>query len=103
MGISDRETPGLISTEFSCELYCLQVSHLGSDLGFLRRKGWGCHNRRIGDGSGWINVSGGSYLFLVLAEVPFCCDDAFGLIFSDKSGSETRPCGEETGGDCGGP
>ena len=57
---------------------CLQVRHLGSDLGFLQRKGWGRHKRRIGDGSGWRSISGGLYVFSVLAEVPLCGGYAFG-------------------------
>ena len=77
-GKSDRETSGLISTDFSCELYRLQVRHLGLDLGFLQRKGLVRHNRRVGDVSGWRSVSGGLYVLWVLVEVPFCGGDAFG-------------------------
>ena len=61
----------MISSDFSCELYRLQVRHLGSDLGFLLRKGRGLHHRRIGDGSGWRIVSDGSYVLSVLSEVTF--------------------------------
>ena len=77
-GRSDNETPGLISTKFSCELSRLQVRHLGLDLGFLQRKGWGRHNRRIGDGSGWRSVSVGLYTLSVLVEVSLCCGYTFG-------------------------
>ena len=72
---------------------------MGLDLRFLRRKGQGCHNRRLGDGSGGRSVSGGSYVLSVLAEVNFCGGKAFGKMFADKSGGETWPCGEETSGD----
>ena len=61
----------LISTDFFCELYCLQVRHLGSDNGFLRRKGLSRHNRRLLDVSGWRSVSGGLYVLSVLSEVTF--------------------------------
>ena len=61
----------MISTDFSCELYRLQVRHLGSDLGLLRREGWGRHNRQLGDGGGWRSVSDGSDVLSVLSEVTF--------------------------------
>ena len=75
---------------------------MGSDLRFLRRNGWGLHNRRIGEGSGWRIVSGGSYVLSVLSEVTFGGGSAFGGKL-DKCVVETWPCGEETSDDCGDP
>ena len=74
-----------------------------SDIRFLQRKGWGCRNRRLGDGSGGRSVSSGSYVLSVLAEVTLCGGTAFWQMFTDKSGGETWPCGEENSGDGGGP
>ena len=51
---------------------------MGSYLVFLQRKGWGRHNRRIGDGSGSRSVLGGSYVLSVLAEVPLSGGYSFG-------------------------
>ena len=76
---------------------------MGLELRFLQRKGWGCHNRRHGDGSDERSVSGGSYVFSVLEEVTLCSGYTFGKMFADKSGVENWPCGEETSGDGGGP
>ena len=101
-GRSEWKTSGLVSAHFSCKLHRLHVHHLGLDLRFLRRKGWGCHNRRLGDGSGGRSVSDGSYVLLFLAEVTFCGGKDFGQMFADKSRGGTWPCGEETSGDCGG-
>ena len=76
---------------------------MGSDLRFLRRKGWGCNNMRLGYGRWGRSVSGGSYVLSVFAEVTLCSGEAFGNFSADKSGGETCPFGEETSGDGGGP
>ena len=68
---------------------------MGSDLRFLKNKGRGRHNRRLGDGSGVRSVSGGSYVLSVLAEVTLCGGKDFGQMLADKSGGETWPCGEK--------
>ena len=81
----------------------MQVRHLSSDSRLLQRRGQGRHNRRLGDGSGGRSVFGGSYVFLVLAEVNLCGGKAFGGEIADKSAGEARPCGEETRGGVGGP
>ena len=38
-GRSDRETPGLIGTDFSCELYRLQVRHFFRTLSYCEGRG----------------------------------------------------------------
>ena len=71
-GRSYWKTSGLISANFSCELYRLQVCHFGLELRLLQRKGCGLHNRWLVDGSGGRIVSGGSDIFSVLVEVTLC-------------------------------
>ena len=75
---------------------------MGSDPRLLQRKEQGCHNRRLGDGSGGRSGSGGSYVLSFLAEVTLCGGKYFGQMFADKSRGGTWPCGEETSGDFGG-
>ena len=69
----------------------------------MQRKRGVTHNRRLGYGRGLRSVSGGSYIFSVLAEVTLCGGKDFGQMFVDKSGGNTWPCDEETSGDGGGP
>ena len=65
------ETSGLVSAHFPCKLDCLQVKHLGLNSRFLKRKGRGCHNRRIGDGSGKRSLYSVSYVFRSWRRCPF--------------------------------
>ena len=76
---------------------------MGSDTRFLRRKGKGCHNRWIGDGSGGRSGPGGSYILPVLAYTTFCGGKDFGKVFLEKSGGYPWPCGGKTIGDGGCP
>ena len=74
-----EEVTGKRRTDFSCKLYHLQVRHLGLDLRLMRRKGWGRHNRRLGDGSDRRSVFGGSYVLSVLAEATPCSNNVHTL------------------------